>query len=402
MAIAFILHEATRTGAPKLGGLIARELAAGEDVRVIVMKDGPLGAWLTETVGARNLTICRGEPFDYRRPFEERLRLAEDMLSAEPADVVYVNSLASGVFALAAAALKRKTILHVHEKYADIVSLLAHDVAKLEVMGAADALVLAADDIRADLSRVFRAAPAEVQTFGIAVEVEAIRAAALERATPPLNARGQPLAPGGRLLVGMCGHASYRKGVDIFFDVAAATPACDFLWVGGFRPREASENVAFAEFNTRALPNFFISGAVENPFPYLRMMDLFFLSSREDPNPLVLAEALALQRPLLCFSQTTAIADRLGRCAIVCYGKPNVADAARVIGACSAETLRRPEFQRLGDAFVAEYDLRAKMGALRDLIARLRGETPPPATQFETPGAVPHYLETGVVELTFS
>ncbi len=398
MAITFILHEATRTGAPRVGGLIARELGAGEEVRVIVMKDGPLAPWLKQTIGARNLVIRPDDGFDYRRPFEERLRLAEAMLDDEASDIVYVNSLASSVFAFAAAALERKTILHVHEKSADMVSLLAHDLTKLEVMRTVDAAVLAADDIRDDLVEVFRALPADVATFGIAVEVEAIRRAATERAPSPVNARGAALAKGARLLVGMCGHASFRKGADIFFEVAAASPDVDFLWVGGWRPQEASENIAFAEFNARALPNFYVTGAVDNPYPYLGMMDLFFLSSREDPNPLVLAEALVLDTPLLAFSHSTAIADRLGRCGILCYGKPNAADAVRVIDALSPEAARRSEFRSAGRAFVADYDLRTKMTGIGELIARLRGEAPARVPL----DALRRDLGEGVTELVFS
>jgi glycosyltransferase involved in cell wall biosynthesis len=393
MAISFVIHEATRTGAPRVGALIARELSRGEEVRVIVMKDGPLAPWLQETLGGRGLHICRGEPFDYRRPFEERLRLAAEMLTGQPGDVVYVNSLASSVFAFAAAGLRRKVVLHVHEKSADMVSLLAHDVTKLEVMRTAGAVVLAAEDIGRDLTEVFHAAPAEVATFGVAVEIEAVRAAARAPAASPVNARGEPLTRGGRMIVGMCGHASFRKGADIFLATAAACPEADFLWVGGWRPQEAGENIAYAEFISRALPNLYVAGAVDNPFPYMAEMDLFFLSSREDPNPLVVGEALALGLPILAFSATTAIADRLGRCAMLCYGKPNAVDAARVLRASSAEVLRRPEFRLAGEAFLADYDLKAKMSGIIELIARLRGEVKPLA---------PRRLEGGAVELVFS
>src|SRR3954453_13050837 len=119
MAITFVIHEASRTGAPRLGALIARELARDEPVRVIAMKDGPLTPWLGETIGAENLVVCRGDPFYAGVPFEQRLRLANEMLEDEPGDLVYVNSLASSVFALAAAVQKRRTVLHVHEKAAD-------------------------------------------------------------------------------------------------------------------------------------------------------------------------------------------------------------------------------------------------------------------------------------------
>jgi len=398
MAITFAIHEATRTGAPRVGALIARELARGEEVRVIVMKDGPLAPWLQETLGGRDLLICRGEPFDHRRPFAERLRLAEEMLAGHPSDVVYVNSLASSVFAFAGAALKRKVVLHVHEKSADMVSLLAHDVTKLEVMRAADAVVLAAEDIRRDLAEVFHAAPAEMATFGVAVEVEAVRRAAGEAAASPVNARGEALVPGDRMIVGMCGHASFRKGADIFLETAAAVPEADFLWVGGWRPQEAGDNIAYAGFNLRALPNLYVTGAVDNPYPYMAIMDLFFLSSREDPNPLVVGEALALGAPILSFSATTAIADRLGRCGVLCYGKPNATDAARILRVSTAEALRRPGFRGAGEAFVADYDLGRKMAEITGLIARVRGDSAPPATE----GAARRALDGGAVELVFS
>ena len=395
MAITFVIHEATRTGAPRVGALIARELARGEEVNVVVMKDGPLAGWLQQTLGGRKLNICRGEPFDHRRPFDERLRLAEQILAGHASDVVYVNSLASSVFAFAAAALKRKVVLHVHEKSADMLSLLGYDVTRLEVMRHVDATVLAADDIRFDLAEVFHATPAQTATFGVAIEIEAVRRAAREAMAAALNARGEALVAGERVIVGMCGHASFRKGADIFLETAAAVPEADFLWVGGWRPQEASDNIAFGDFTARALPNLYLAGAVDNPYPYMAMTDLFFLSSREDPNPLVVGEALSLGVPILAFSATTAIGDRLGRCAILCHGKPNPTDAARILRATSAEALRRPGLRKADEAFVADYDLRTKMAGVCGLIARLRGGAP-------AEGAARRELNGGAVELVFS
>ena len=373
MAVVFALHEASRTGAPRIGALIARELARNERVTAVVMKDGPLTPWLAEVLGPENLLVCRGDEFAFRRPFEERLEIAEEILAEEGGDLVYANSLAASVFALAAAKQKRKSILHVHEKSADMLNLLAHDVTKLETVRAADAIVLAAREIGDDIAEVFGARPRELLNFGIAVDLEAVRAGARESAPPPLDARGKPFKPGERLVVGMCGHASPRKGADIFLETAAAAPQCDFIWIGGWRPEETPDNEVYPDFVKRALPNVFVTGAVDNPYPYMQQMDMFFLSSREDPNPVVIAEALCLGVPILCFSGSTAIADRLGRCAILCYGLPNPADAARVIGVCDPQRLRSASFRGASESFVAEFDLMAKMTMVHDLIARLRG-----------------------------
>jgi glycosyltransferase involved in cell wall biosynthesis len=338
------------------------------------MKDGPLTPWLAELLGPENLLVCRGDEFAFRKPFEERLGIAEEILAEEGCDLVYANSLAASVFTLAAAKQKRKSILHVHEKSADMLNLLAHDVTKLETVLAADAIVLAAREIGDDLIETFRVRPREVLNFGIAVDIDAVRAAAREAASAPLDARGNSFHRGDRLVVGMCGHASPRKGADIFLETAAAVPECDFIWIGGWRPEETADNEVYPDFLKRKLPNLFVTGAVDNPYPHMQPLDMFFLSSREDPNPVVIAEALVLGVPILCFSRSTAIADRLGRCAIVCYGLPNPADAARVFGVCDPQRLRSASFRGASESFVAEYDLMAKMTAVHQLVARLRGE----------------------------
>ena len=404
MAITFVIHEASRTGAPRLGALIARELGRYEPVRVIVMKDGPLTPWLTRTLDGLDLVICEQDLSHTRLPFGERLRIGRELLEDDPADIVYVNSLAASVFAFAGALSNRRTLLHVHEKIGEMRNLLNGDATKLETMRVADAALLAADDIRDDLVEVFGTLPPEVETFGVAVEVEAIRRAAAEPPEAPArNSKGALFKRGGRLVVGMCGSASPRKGVDIFLGVADKLPALDFLWVGPWSLDEAPENIAFRDF-ARAPANFYVCGAAENPYAYMAMMDVFFLSSREDPNPLVLAEALALNLPILAFSQTTAIADRLGRSAILCHGAANVADAARILAACSPDAVRGSAFRAAGEAFLAEYDLNEKMKKVRGLIARLRGD-PEDAELFvvaEMDAAATRFLGEGVVELTFS
>ena len=399
MAITLVLHEASRTGAPAMGALIARELARGEPVRVVAMKDGPLVAELRAALGPRNVVAFGDAAFSVRTPFEERLRRAGETLDDDPADLIYANSLGASVFAFAAKLKGRKAILHVHEKAAGMIDLLAHDVAKIEVTGVVDALVLAADDMRGDLAKLFGHAPAEIETFGVAVDVEAVRRAAAAAAPSPVDAKGRAFRRSQRLLVAMCGHASLRKGADIFLETALACPDADFVWIGAWAPGETPDNLAYAEFAAKAPANLFVTGATNNPHPYLAAADLFFLSSREDPNPLVLGEALAHGKPVLAFSRATGVTDLIGRGGLLLYGEPNAADAARAIAACTGEALRAPALRAAGDEALKAYDLTAKMARLRGLIGRLRGEVARPAT---APGAQARARDDGGVELVFS
>jgi glycosyltransferase involved in cell wall biosynthesis len=373
MAITLVLHEATRTGAPRIGGLIARELAKREETRVIVMKNGPLTAWLADRLGADNMTIVDADAFSANRSFEARLQLAETLLAKEPSDVVYVNSLASSVFTFAAARLGKKSILHVHEKMAEMINLLRHQITKIETLSLSSGLVLAAGDVAEDLTKVFEEAAGEALNFGVAVDFAEVRAAAEKPVEPPVNAIGSNFERRDRLVVGMCGHASPRKGVDIFFEVAEALPECEFLWIGSWSPEQTDDNIMYDRFLTSKLANLYVSGSVDNPYAYMRDMDVFFLSSREDPNPLVLAEAMVLGVPLLCFSRATAVGDWLGRTAILCHGAPNAADAIRVLRACRPEQVRSESFRRLADRFIGQFDVKEKVAQVWELIARARG-----------------------------
>jgi glycosyltransferase involved in cell wall biosynthesis len=229
-----------------------------------------------------------------------------------------------------------------------------------------------------------------------------VRTAASEApAAEARNARGAAFARGGRLVVGMCGHASARKGADTFLETALAAPQCDFLWVGAWRPDETADNIALEKFEREAPDNLYVAGSVDNPYPYMRQMDLFFLSSREDPNPLVVGEALLLGVPILAFSQSTAIGDRIGRCGLLCYGRPNAADAARMLAALTREGLSGPEFDQVREAFASEYDVKVKMAQLTNFLAELRGQAPvAPASSSEE--ITQRALAQGVAELTFS
>jgi glycosyltransferase involved in cell wall biosynthesis len=242
--------------------------------------------------------------------------------------------------------------------------ILALDLAKLEVMSMCDGVVLAADDLEHDITEVFGSVPGKCLRFGIVVDTQEIAQLGGENGAIAQNAAGAAIAWGERASIGMCGVASPRKGSDIFFETASRLPQHDFVWIGNWTPNEAPENPVYEQFLAARLPNLYVSGGVDNPYKFIRRLDLFFLSSREDPNPLVLAEALLLNTPILAFGATTAVSDFLGRTAILCHGATNTPDAERVMKAIDLKELRSPSFRRLADAHRARFDMDAKADIL--------------------------------------
>ncbi|HEV2301418.1 MAG TPA: glycosyltransferase [Stellaceae bacterium] len=368
MSILVVLHEATRTGAPKVGGLIAAALQEREDVRVLCLSDGPLVPWLRERVGAGNVAVIDYRNERHRVPFAERLAAAEKAIAEDPSDLVYVNSAAASEYVVAAKAAGLSAVLHVHEKADSLRRMFEIDLTKREILALCDAVVLAAGDLREDLEAVYGFVPERVFDFGIAIDAEEMARLADEDA-PVANAAGGRIDWGRRLAIGMCGHASPRKGADIFLAAAAACPGHDFVWVGNWDERDAPDNPVLAEYAQQRLPNLYVTGGVDNPYKYIGRFDLFFLSSREDPNPLVLAEALVLGVPVLAFSETTAVTDFLGRSGILCHGAANAADAVRVLRALDAEEVRSKAFRGLTERFRARFDIAQKIGGLAEFLA---------------------------------
>ena len=110
------------------------------------------------------------------------------------------------------------------------------------------------------------------------------------------------LPPDAKIILNM-GYADLRKGVDIFVSIARlamqSAPKLWFVWLGDADPTVDSwllESVrADPTSNIRFVP------FTENVGEYLSAADLFLLTSREDPFPTVVLEALSIGLPVAAF-----------------------------------------------------------------------------------------------------
>jgi glycosyltransferase involved in cell wall biosynthesis len=109
------------------------------------------------------------------------------------------------------------------------------------------------------------------------------------------------------LLVGGAGSVHWRKGADLFIQLARVVrnrmPSAPifFVWIGGPTEglyfRQVSHDIAQMGLDKSVR----FLGEVPDPADYIAAMDVFALTSREDPFPLVCLEAAALSKPIVCF-----------------------------------------------------------------------------------------------------
>jgi glycosyltransferase involved in cell wall biosynthesis len=366
LKVLVVIHEATYTGAPKVGGLIASALLRnGFDVKVVVLRNGPLRQWLSDRVGPGRYALWdRGK--NSARSFEERVALAADRLKEHDCDIVYVNSLASSEFLVAANATGKKSVLHLHEKSEEMYSLLRQQVTQYNIGSFVGTLILAGTELGVDFCETFGVMPPRVLDWGVAVDVEEIERLASQAGTAPKNITGERWRPSARLCIGMVGHGSPRKGADIFLELAQAHPEADFLWVGHW-------DYKHKEYLKIRPENLFYSGNVPNPYRLMKQFDLLVLSSREDPNPLILTEAMLLRVPVMAFSRTTAVTDFLGRNVILVHGYTNVGDASRLIAKFDKTDKARISLCPPPAELRNRFDITRKIGSIAELLRSISG-----------------------------
>jgi hypothetical protein len=239
------------------------------------------------------------------------------------------------------------------------------------MMSTVDGLVLAAGGLVRDAEAVFAVLPQARHEFGVGLDAASVVRGSEASPGVARSASGRAFTGTDRLVVGMVGTASARAGADIFLETATSCPNADFVWIGEFAPEAARGTTPHADLRGAMPPNLYVAPPTDNPYPLMRRFDMLFLSSREDANPLVLAEASVLGVTILAFTATTSVADQLGRHAILCHGAPNAADAARVIQACSAGSLRTEEARARARRYSDGADIRAKIGPLHAFLERV-------------------------------
>lgn len=117
-------------------------------------------------------------------------------------------------------------------------------------------------------------------------------------------------------VVGGSGMMSWRKGIDLFIQLAIKIQKMELevqikmIWIGKIS-QEIIDQYKY-ECNIQGIKDEIIfTGLIDNPIDYFRILDVFVLTSREDPFPLVCLENASLGKPLLCFENAGGIPEFL-------------------------------------------------------------------------------------------
>ena len=318
-----VCHEASLTGAPRIGFDTALFLAASHEVHLVVKAGGPL---IEQPRYAALRALYRNvETQDIS--YAKRLKRVNRVLADICPDLLYVNSVAAGDWCEAGARSGAAVVLHTHEMKSNLSHIFAA-IIKPRCLSQVNLLVSASQEAMNDLQAFTGGRFENSMNLGVFVDAADVLSRGEQRVAPPVNAAGG--APrSGRRRIGMCGIAEPRKGADLFLHLASRLPEYDFVWIG---PWHVSSNPAMYS-PLSSLDNFYVTGQTDNPYAHFRTLDAFVLTSREDPNPLVVPEALLFGIPVVAFSETGGSKKMLERFGYVLSGTPDSGRLAAILPA---------------------------------------------------------------------
>ncbi|MHA8070628.1 glycosyltransferase [Aquirufa ecclesiirivi] len=319
--ILFVGHDANRAGAQLVLLHWLKENAAnGNKGYLLLEKGGDLLAsyrkyaevwiWRREYNKARNILkkipfLKREESSPDREPNKAEVKKMLSEFRQQKFDLILGNTVASLSLMQQLTSLKIAFGAYVHElkfsceTYASEkdMQFLAQKVKHVYAVS---------EQVRLLLKEKYEISNEKLALLPPVAELAKAKSSTSEQVREQLN------IPASSPMVLGCGLAEWRKGTDVFIRVARQVirlkPEVHFVWLG------MGDNLYSAELMEEKEK--WDVGAQVHLIPakadtraYFEAMDLFFLSSREDPFPLVMLEAGHQAKPVLGFQESGGIAD---------------------------------------------------------------------------------------------
>ena len=319
--ILFIGHEASISGAPVLLlNLLLLCKSHGMDISLVVVRGGPF----IETY-RKHFPVLVMKPVGYGREKNafkragnvllNRFKLLLLLAKANTADIIFSNTIVNGRLLKQLRIFRSKMITYVHELDKVIESYIASGDAALSLrytqqfaypsMAVKETLQHRYNIADSRLHRLSYYFPVNLELLGDEEGRQSFKNAFIQRFN--LNAS---------FIVGGMGLVSSRKGTDIFISVCEKVVRqnqdIQFCWIGAFENSEIEQEMRNMIAQKKLEPYFCFTGALPPHLFNTAAFNLLFLSSREDPYPLVVLEAGLMKVSSICLAGSGGIAEFVG------------------------------------------------------------------------------------------
>lgn len=317
--IIFVGHDATRTGAPTSLLRIVQWHASHTDLRsLVILREGgdlvrayqeyaEVHMWSDHRESLRDLiigkTLSNIPRLNWRFPdslTRHRQSIIDRIQHLRPLAIFNNTGVNGDILELLRASLHAPIISRIPELEA-YMRKNDHNAMSRRVLDHSDEFIAVSHAVRDNL----------VQRHRIdAQRIHIVHGACAERRceSRPNVLRSRLGLVDDQVLVGGCGTMDWRKGVDLFIQVANRTLArsdasnIHFCWIGSPVSRNSDIEYRYEAELLGIADRLHFVGEMDNAAESLADLDVFLLTSREDPFPLVMLEASRQGVPIVCFS----------------------------------------------------------------------------------------------------
>jgi glycosyltransferase involved in cell wall biosynthesis len=333
-----VSHDAQLAGAQRLllSLLEVWQRRTPFPVKVICVGGGPLRSEFEQLFPTLVLS-------DFQSPRKQALALAQFI--GQPARAIYASTVVNGPLLERLRSLGAPIITHCHELQASI-----ERWAPGEIMAATltnSDFVLGGCTAVAENLRVRHQVPS--QRLDVVYDfIKPWNDTAIPTPDELNTIRRQLGITNADVVVFGCGTTDWRKGPDIFLDVAIIAcqqdPLLKFVWIGGNISSRDEARIAESKLVGRI--QFIGNQPLSRRYYYVG--HIFALTSREDPCPLVALEAADAKLPVVCFERAGDIPHVLGPDCGAVVGFEDVHAFANAVLELSEDTNRRLRAGKMG------------------------------------------------------
>jgi glycosyltransferase involved in cell wall biosynthesis len=316
--ILFVSHDANRAGAQILLLRFLKLLKDNPDYKFsILLKDGGIIQeefkkmaevfFWNKSVSLKNYSIVQKIKRKIIANQGEREEVL-DQLAQQKFDFIVSNTVTNGDILPVLAQLNIPIVTYVHELDMGINQYTRPEFFQ-NILNLSTSFIACAESVKQNLINNHGVDTTKIKVLPSLLPESAIGFESSE--TNRVNLRKQYSIPENAFLIGGMGTVDLRKGVDVFLQVARkSTESKDifFMWVGG-QSTEIDYKNFLIDKKRLDLSQVIFQASISNPLEYMDIFDVFFVSSREDPYPLVVLEAAIIGKPIICFDKAGGAKD---------------------------------------------------------------------------------------------
>lgn len=308
--VLIVSHDAFPAGAQLLALNLSKEISQNFNipVEIISLSGGDLLSDFERYATVHNLAGCDPEGIEAQCIVEKAF--------IHGARVAIVNTTASGKIVTTLRKLGFYIISLVHE--------LPHTIKKNHLQVHAKILAAASDSVVFAANHVadcFTTCAPNLDPAKVRVRPQGTykrnKFTQSQRETIRRRLRTQLQIPVSSPIVLGVGYGDHRKGVDLFvaagLTVVSKCPNAHFVWVGNLESGSFEESILTTVTRSRYAGHFHFVGQKSDTDMYYIGADVLALTSREDPFPTVVLEALEVSVPVIGFEGAGGFTELLAR-----------------------------------------------------------------------------------------